>query len=188
LEGQPLEGPGTDRGIVFQEPRVFPWLTVEKNIAFGLPGRNDTKRIVRDHIRLVGLEGFEKAYPNQLSGGMAQRASIARAIVNRPEILLLDEPFGALDAMTKIQMHEEILRIWRVEQSTMILVTHDIDEAIYLGDRVLVMSHRPGTIKKIVEVDLPRPRDRNGVEFMEIRREIYKEFFALAETPFAYAI
>ena len=178
LDGKPITGPDVDRGLVFQEHRLFPWLTVEENIAFGLRcDAEEKERLVREHIDLVGLNGFATVYPSQLSGGMAQRASIARAIVNRPKILLMDEPFGALDAFTKIQMQEEVLKIWRAEQSTVILVTHDIDEAIFLSDRVLVMSNRPGTIRNVYAIDLPRPRDRNSIEF-----------FAQAEVPFSYAI
>lgn len=189
LDGQPIYGPGTERGLVFQEPRLFPWLTVEENIAFSLAGpKGENERIVREHIALVGLDGFSTAYPRQLSGGMAQRAAIARAIVNRPKILLMDEPFGALDAFIKIQMQEEVLKIWRAEQSTVILVTHDIDEAVFLSDRVLVMSNRPGTIRRNYPIDLARPRDRNSFEFVEYRRQIFREFFAEAEKPFAYAI
>jgi sulfonate transport system ATP-binding protein len=185
-----IAGPGLDRGMVFQEHRLLPWLTVAENIAFGLNGRapGENERLVREQLELVGLSGFAKALPHQLSGGMAQRVAIARALVNRPRLLLLDEPFGALDALTKIQMQQEILRIWEAERTTMVLVTHDIDEAIYLGDRVVIMSSRPGTVKKILPVQLPRPRDRSSFEFVQIRREIYAEFFAEAEKPFAYAI
>jgi sulfonate transport system ATP-binding protein len=189
LDGQPIHGPDTDRGLVFQEPRLFPWLTVEENIAFGLDRpKAEREKMVREHLALVGLEGFASAFPHQLSGGMAQRAAIARAIVNRPKILLMDEPFGALDAFTRIQMQEEVLKIWRAEQSTVILVTHDIDEAVFLSDRVLVMSNRPGTIRRTYPIDLPRPRDRNSHEFIGYRRQIYHEFFAQAERSFAYAI
>jgi sulfonate transport system ATP-binding protein len=185
-----IAGPGLDRGMVFQEHRLLPWLTVEENVAFGLNGRSpgENERLVREHLELVGLSGFAKAHPHQLSGGMAQRVAIARALVNQPKLLLLDEPFGALDALTKIQMQQEILRIWEVERTTMVLVTHDIDEAIYLGDRVVVMSNRPGTVKRVLPVDLPRPRDRSSYEFVQIRKEIFAEFFAEAERPFAYAI
>jgi len=188
-EGQRICGPGLERGVVFQEHRLFPWLTVQENVAFGLgggKGRHDES--VREHLSLVGLTGFEHAYPHQLSGGMAQRAAIARALVNRPRVLLLDEPFGALDALTKIQMQEEVLRIWKAEGTTMILVTHDIDEAVFLGDRVLIMSSRPGTIKRIVPVDLPRPRDRGSYEFTQLRSTIHAEFFRRHDRPFAYAI
>ncbi len=178
LEGKPIRGPGLDRGMVFQEHRLFPWLTVEENVAFALDGQDGKEKsgVVRDHLDLVGLTGFEKAYPHQLSGGMAHRAAIARALVNRPGILLMDEPFGSLDALTRIQMQQEILRIWKTERTTMILVTHDIEEAIYLGDRVAVMSRRPGTIRNVIRVDLPRPRDRSSHEFARIRKTIYDGF------------
>ena len=190
LGNRRIAGPGLDRGMVFQEHRLIPWLTVEENVAFGLNGlaAGESERLVREHLELVGLSGFAKAHPHQLSGGMAQRVAIARALVNQPKLLLLDEPFGALDALTKIQLQQEILRIWEAERTTMVLVTHDIDEAIYLGDRVVVMSSRPGTAKKILQVPLPRPRDRSSYEFVQIRKEIYAEFFAESERPFAYAI
>ncbi|OPY63014.1 MAG: Aliphatic sulfonates import ATP-binding protein SsuB [Syntrophorhabdaceae bacterium PtaU1.Bin034] len=190
LGGHRISGPGLDRGMIFQEHRLLPWLTVEQNVAFGLNGRDvgEKRRLVNEHLELVGLSGFARAHPHQLSGGMAQRVAIARAIVNRPKVLLLDEPFGALDALTKIQMQQEILRIWEAERTTMILVTHDIDEAVFLGDRIVVMSSRPGTVKKIVPVELPRPRDRSDYDFVQIRKVIYAEFFAEAEKPFAYAI
>jgi sulfonate transport system ATP-binding protein len=190
LGARRISGPGLDRGMVFQEHRLIPWLTVEQNVAFGLSSLHNGKRdaIVSAHLELVGLTSFAKSLPHQLSGGMAQRVAIARALVNQPKLLLLDEPFGSLDAFTKIQMQQEILRIWEVERTTMVLVTHDIDEAIYLGDRVVVMSSRPGTLKRIVPVQLPRPRDRSSYEFVQIRKEIYDEFFAEAERPFAYAI
>jgi sulfonate transport system ATP-binding protein len=190
FDGARISGPGLERGVVFQEHRLFPWLTVQENVAFGLGGGKEQSRgeSVREHIDLVGLTGFEHAYPHQLSGGMSQRAAIARALVNRPEMLLLDEPFGALDALTRIQMQEEVLRIWKAEGATMILVTHDIDEAVFLGDRVVIMSSRPGTIKRIVPVDLPRPRDRGSYEFAKLRSAIHAEFFRQEDKPFAYAI
>jgi len=175
-----IKGPGLDRGMVFQESRLYPWFTVEQNIAFGCrKGLSETEKqkIVQNHVKLTGLLGFEKAYPHQLSGGMQQRTAIARALVSRPQVLLLDEPFGALDALTRIQMQQEILRIWQEEKITVILVTHDIDEAVFLGDRVLVMSNRPGTFKKTLSVTLDRPRDRNSLEFSKTRKEIYDEFF-----------
>lgn len=186
-----VEKPSTDCGMVFQESRLYPWLTVEKNIAFGISkklSKEEKKKIVAEHIELVGLQGFEKALPKQLSGGMQQRVSIARALVNRPDILLLDEPFGALDALTRITMQNEVLRIWEAEKKTMILVTHDIDEAIYLGDRVVVLSSRPGKIKKIIPVDLPRPRERTNAVFQKIRKEIYQHFFENTELSIEYYI
>jgi len=190
IGGKRIGGPGLDRGMVFQEHRLIPWLTVEQNVAFGLNGLENGERdtVVREHLELVELTGFAKALPHQLSGGMSQRVAIARALVNNPQLLLLDEPFGALDAMTRIQLQQEILRIWEAERTTMVLVTHDIDEAIFLGDRVVIMSSRPGTIKKIVPVHLPRPRDRSSYDFVQIRKEIFTEFFADVERPFAYEI
>lgn len=150
--------------------------------------RNVKQALVQEHIERVGLRGFEKALPSQLSGGMAQRVALARALINRPQVLLLDEPFGALDALTRIQMQIEILRLWEEEKTTMILVTHDIDEAVFLGDRVVVLSNRPATSKKIVEVNLPRPRDRSSHDFVRIRKTIYSEFFSEVALPFAYNI
>lgn len=186
-----ISGPGLNRGMVFQEARLYPWLTVASNVAFGLGkhhAQGEKRRIVKEHLELVGLAGFANAYPHQLSGGMQQRVSIARALVNRPQVLLLDEPFGALDAITRIYMQQEIIRIWEAEKTTILLVTHDIDEAIFLGDRVVVMSQRPSTIKSVTPVELPRPRDRNSFDFVKLRRSIYAEFFAEVEVPFAYSI
>ena len=178
VEGQKIAKPEKKRGVVFQEPRLFAWLTVEDNIAFALNGigKEQKKELVQRHIDLVGLQGFEKSYPRQLSGGMAQRAGIARALVNDPPILLLDEPFGALDAFTKITMQKELRRIQSESGTTMIMVTHDIDEAVYLADQIIVLSSRPGRIKKRLMVDLPQPRDRNSIEFLRVRKEIYEEF------------
>ncbi len=176
---QELDKAAVHRGMIFQDHRLLPWMTVEENIGFGLYGLEDKEKQgrVREHIELVGLNGFEKAYPHQLSGGMAQRTAIARAFVHKPDILLLDEPFGALDALTRIQMQDEVLRIWEKEKTTMILVTHDIDEAIYLGDRVVINTNRPASIKKIFTVDLERPRERTGHYFSLLKEQIMKEFF-----------
>ncbi|MBR1623774.1 MAG: ABC transporter ATP-binding protein [Pseudobutyrivibrio sp.] len=190
VNGERVTKPEKTRGMVFQEHRLFPWLNVEDNISYVLnEGTKEEKaKNVKEHIELVGLSGFEKSYPRQLSGGMAQRAGIARALVNRPEILLLDEPFGALDAFTKIQMQQEVKRIHKQEGTTMILVTHDIDEAVYLADRIVVMSARPGTIKRVVNVELAELRNRNNFEFLSIRKEIFNEFFAEQQIDLDYVI
>ncbi len=178
-----VEKPSVDCGMIFQEARLYPWKTVQSNIEFGITrkmSKEEKKKIVQEHIELVGLKGFEKALPKQLSGGMQQRVSIARALVNRPDILLLDEPFGALDALTRINMQNEVLKIWETEKKTMVLVTHDIDEAIFLSDRIVVLSSRPGRIQEIIDVNLPRPRERSSEEFMKIRAGIFQYFFQAA--------
>ena len=191
IDGKEVTGPSEKCGIVYQEPRLFPWLTVDQNIAFGLSKnapRSERKEKTSEYISLVGLNGFEHALPKQLSGGMQQRVSIARALVGNPEILLLDEPFGALDALTRIQMQNEIVRIWETRRTTMILVTHDIDESIFLSDKVIIMSKRPGKISKIINAKLPRPRDRSSPDFTSIRREIYQEFFQYSNIDMEYYI
>ncbi|NTW48146.1 MAG: ABC transporter ATP-binding protein [Chlorobiales bacterium] len=190
MDGERIEGPGTNRGIVFQDHRLLPWLTVGENVAFGLDGkdRKEKKLLVDEHLKLVGLSGFESAYPSQLSGGMAQRAAIARALANKPEILLLDEPLGSLDALTRMHMQKELERLWLLEKITMIMVTHDVEEAVYLSDKVVIMSSRPGIIKKIVDVPLARPRDRSSYDFIQLKEEILKEFHLGVEHPFVYAI
>ncbi|TKT76308.1 ABC transporter ATP-binding protein [Aquamicrobium sp. LC103] len=176
LDGRRVSGTSLDRGIVFQDHRLLPWLTLEENIGLALLNaelpEDEKRRTVAEHIALVGLKGFETAYPHQLSGGMAQRAAIARGLVGRPEILLLDEPLGALDALTRVRLQEEILRIWRAEKVTMILVTHDVDEAIYLSDRVVVMNTGPGRIVRELDVDLPQPRDRATHAFVDLKRQV----------------
>jgi len=179
LAGHRIDGPGPERGIVFQEHRLFPWLTVEENIALGLDSstapRRKQDRSIAEHIALVGLNGFERAYPHQLSGGMAQRAAIARALVNRPEVLLLDEPLGALDSLTRARLQEELLRIWRQEGVTMVMVTHDVEEAVYLSDKVVVMESRPGRIRSIVPIALDHPRDRASSQFTALRARVLQE-------------
>ena len=182
--------PDTDRGMVFQEHRLLPWMTIRDNVALGLHHlpKEDKYKIVADHLELVKLTGFENVYPHQLSGGMAQRAAIARALVNSPKILLLDEPFGALDALTRIQMQKEILQIWEKSKTTMILVTHDIDEAIYLSDRVYVMTSRPGTFESILPVNIGRPRDRGSADFAYIKKKIFTYFFKEEELLQDYII
>jgi len=190
LDGKKVRGAGIDRGIVFQEHRLMPWLNLEQNVGFGLNGRKgiNRKKIIQEHIDLVDLKGFEKSFPHQLSGGMAQRASIARALANRPEILLLDEPFGALDTLTRMYMQRELEKIWHKEKITMVMVTHDIEEALYLADRVVIMSSRPGRIKRVINVPLARPRDRDSFDFVRIKDEILKEFRLDTECYFNYAI
>lgn len=186
-----IEKPSIECGMIFQEARLFPWLTIKENIEFGIHdklSKAEKEKIINEHIELVGLKGFENALPSQLSGGMQQRVSIARALINKPSILLLDEPFGALDALTRINMQNEVMRIWKAEKTTMILVTHDIDESIYLGDKVVIMSSKPGKIKKIINIDLPRPRNRSSDEFLRIRKEIYSEFFEEEQIPIEYMI
>lgn len=180
LDGDPITRPSEKCSMIFQEARLFPWLSVEQNIEFTMPkklSRQQRKAISKNHIDLVGLSGFENAVPSQLSGGMQQRVSIARGLATSPELLLLDEPFGALDAFTRINMQTETLRIWEEEKTTMILVTHDIDEAIYLSDRIIVLSSKPGVVKNIIPVRLPRPRDRSSLDFMDLRRRTMLSLF-----------
>lgn len=175
LDGNIIKKPGSDRGFAFQASNLFPWLTVEKNIAFGLKARGVYKKRhqeVANYIKLVGLEGFEKSYPYQLSGGMQQRASLARALVGHPTVLLLDEPLGALDAFTRMNLQDEILRIWETYGMTVIMVTHDVDEAIYMSDQVVVMSARPSKVEDIIDIELPRPRARIQDTFQEYRAKI----------------
>lgn len=178
FDGEKIDGPHYKRGVVFQSHALFPWLTVEDNIRFGLDVRKVQVEngLIQDMINLVGLKGFEKAYPKQLSGGMAQRTALARTLINEPDLLLLDEPFGALDAFTRMEMQKEVVRIWQERFNTTLFVTHDIDEAIYVADKVVVMSPRPGRIKKVFAIPLSRPRKRNHPDFIEIRQEIYDEF------------
>ena len=183
IDGSKITGVGPERGYVFQQGSLFPWLDIEKNISYGLRARGvlkTKKEKVGEYISMVGLDGFEKSYPHQISGGMAQRVAIARALINEPKALLLDEPMGALDSFTRSDLQDKLLELWNKEGTTMILVTHDIDEAIYLSDRIVIMTPRPGKISKIIDVDLPRPRHRGGVEFLEMRRQIL-EFFRLAQ-------
>ena len=180
IEGKSINEPSEKCNMIFQEARLFPWLTVAQNIEFTIPKsvpKQERKKRVQEHIELVGLSGFENAVPSQLSGGMQQRVSIARALATKPEILLLDEPFGALDAFTRINMQEETLRIWEQEKTTMLLVTHDIDEAIYLSNRIIVLSAKPGLVKADIKVELSKPRERSSVEFMEMRRRVMLELF-----------
>jgi len=185
LDGKKLTGTGLDRGVVFQEHRLLSWLTVHDNVGFGLAGlplqersKEERSRDIRHYISLVGLDRFEYEYPHQLSGGMSQRVAIARALAGRPEVLLLDEPFASLDALTRMRMQQEILRIWEAERTTVVLVTHDIEEAVYLADRIVIMSPQPGTIRKLLPVSLSRPRDRTDREFVRVRKSVHDHLFA----------
>ncbi|MGE1177026.1 ABC transporter ATP-binding protein [Pseudomonas sp. BW7P1] len=179
VDGKAVSGIGGERGIVFQEHRLFPWLTVADNIGLGLVNEPlstaEKQQRVNDFIELVGLRDFTRAYPHQLSGGMAQRVAIARGLVASPRILLLDEPFGALDALTRQQMQDELLAIRERAKITTILVTHDVEEAIFLADRVVVMEPRPGRIKQVVGITLPHPRQRSSFDFHQLREELLHE-------------
>ncbi len=192
LEGRQIRGPGADRGMVFQSYTLFPWLTVRDNVAFGLREKGmaekEKREIVDSYLDKVGLRGFENHWPKQLSGGMQQRTAIARALANNPKILLLDEPFGALDNQTRGLMQELLLGIWEREQKTVIFVTHDIEEAVFMASRVVTMTARPGRIKSITPVDLPHPRHytiKASPEFSALRlkltEEIRSEAIAAAE-------
>jgi NitT/TauT family transport system ATP-binding protein/sulfonate transport system ATP-binding protein len=172
LDDHPIEGPDAERGLVFQNPYLFPWLNTHNNVAFGLKARKEYKNHkneVAQYLELVGLEKFGKVYPHHLSGGMAQRSALARALINQPLVLLLDEPLGALDAFTRMNMQDEILRIRMEKMITMVMVTHDVDEAIYLSDRIVVMTPSPGAVEKIITVPFARPRARNTPDFLQLR-------------------
>jgi len=171
LDGKPIDGPGQDRGMVFQGYSLFPWLTVKKNVMFGplMNGRGDAESDALLWLELVGLEKFADAYPHQLSGGMRQRVAIARALVNQPRILLMDEPFGALDAQTRAKMQSHLIDIWRNVDVTVMFITHDLDEAIYLADRILVLKAHPGEVQEIIEVPVPRPRSPGQFNSPEFR-------------------
>src|SRR5437660_3563802 len=175
IGSDPITHPGAERGLVFQDPNLFPWLTVRRNIEAGLVARGvlrEKHEEVDEFMRLVGLEVFANAYPHHLSGGMAQRAALARALINHPKVLLLDEPLGALDAFTRMRMQDEVLRLWQARRTTMLLVTHDIDEAIYMSDRIMIMTPRPGQIERTIPVALQRPRDRSSADFLRLRGQI----------------
>lgn len=183
IDGQAIQGTSLERGIVFQDHRLFPWLSVRDNIKVALQNsplsRDEQNKTIDEHLELVGLSAFQDSYPAQLSGGMSQRVAIARSLVNRPKILLLDEPFGALDALTRANLQQELQRIWQAEKITMIIVTHDVEEAVFLGDRVVVMQPNPGRIKRIVPVSLPHPRHREDVRLAAIRNDILTDFSQL---------
>jgi NitT/TauT family transport system ATP-binding protein len=181
IGGKKISSPGPERAVVFQEFALLPWRTVESNVAFGLEFRdvppNEKKQTIDKYVKMVGLAGFEKHYPHQLSGGMRQRAGLARALSVNPEILLMDEPFAAIDAQTREIMGTELLRIWDREKKTVLFVTHSIDESIYLADRIVIMTARPGRVKEIIDVKLPRPRRfevKSSMEFVEYRKRVWQ--------------
>ncbi|HEX6095696.1 MAG TPA: ABC transporter ATP-binding protein [Thermoanaerobaculia bacterium] len=177
IDGEPVTGPDPRRIFVFQERGVFPWLTVEQNIGFGLFDKTEAEKRERvaHYVQLVGLKGFEKSYPRELSGGMKQRLEVARALAVNPDVLYLDEPFGALDSITRLQMRRELLRIWQAERKTILFVTHDIEESVQLADRVVVLSARPGRVRRIVDIDIPHPRDLSDPRYIALRDEIFGE-------------
>ena len=177
IDGETVSGPDPRRILVFQERGVFPWLTVEGNIGFGLSklSRAEREERVAHYVKTVRLEGFENTYPSDLSGGMKQRLQVARALAVNPDILYLDEPFGALDSITRVIMRGELLRIWQTERRTIIFVTHDIDEAVQLADRVIVLSSRPARIKDILTIDIPHPRNISSPHYLELRDELLKQ-------------
>jgi NitT/TauT family transport system ATP-binding protein len=176
LNDKKISGPSPDRSMVFQEYNLFPWRNVERNVEFGLETKDIPKkerhRVAQEYINLVGLTGFERAYPYELSGGMKQRVGLARALVTSPKVLLMDEPFGSLDAQTRNLMQDELLKIWQRIRTTIIFVTHSADEAVYVADRVAVLTTRPGTIKNTIKVNIGRPRSRIDPRFIEVRRRV----------------
>lgn len=177
IDGEVVRGPDPRRILVFQERGVFPWLTVEENIGFGLSKlpRAEREGRIAHYVEMVRLQGFEKTYPSGLSGGMKQRVQVARALAVTPDVLYLDEPFGALDSITRLLMRGELLRIWEAERNTVIFVTHDIDEAVQLADRVVVMSSRPARIGQITSIDIPHPRNISSPRYLELRDAIYQQ-------------
>jgi ABC-type nitrate/sulfonate/bicarbonate transport system ATPase subunit len=180
-----IVGPSAERGLVFQDPNLFPWLTVRRNIEAGLVARGvlrEKRTEVDEFMRLVALEAFANAYPHHLSGGMAQRVALARALINHPKVLLLDEPLGALDAFTRMRMQDEVLRLWENRRTTMLLVTHDIDEAIYMSHRILIMTPAPGQIDREIDIELARPRDRTSDSFLRFRTEILEHLHFAGKT------
>jgi NitT/TauT family transport system ATP-binding protein len=177
IDGEEVNGPDARRIFVFQERGVFPWLTVEGNIGFGLGRlpRAERNERVAHYIKMVGLEGFERAYPHELSGGMKQRVEVARALAVKPDVLYLDEPFGALDSITRLIMRGELLRLWQAERKTILFVTHDLEESVQLADRIVVMSARPAAIRRVLRIDMPHPRDISSRRYLHYRDTIFEE-------------
>jgi NitT/TauT family transport system ATP-binding protein len=176
VNNEPIKGPGPDRGMVFQEYSLFPWRTVLKNITFSLElkkiPKSEREKIARDFLEVVGLSKFADSYPHELSGGMKQRVAIARALVNDPDVLLMDEPFGAVDAQTRNRLQHELLNIWEKKKKTVMFITHSVDEAVFLADKVVVFTARPGRVKEVINIDLPRPRERTSFEANAVREHL----------------
>ncbi len=172
-----LIGPDRRLGVVFQDPSLYPWRTIQRNVELGLEigetGKRERSEAAQRYLKMVGLAGFERKYPHQLSGGMRQRAGLARAFANRPEVLLMDEPFGAVDHLTRLQLQDDLLAIWEADRKTVVFVTHDVSEAVYLGDRVVLLSPRPGRIQEVFAVPQRRPRKREDAELLKIQQDIY---------------
>lgn len=191
VDGAPVEAPGADRGVVFQQPTLMPWLTVWENVAFHLKlkgiSRAERRERAQEFIDLVGLRGFEKHYPAELSGGMSQRVGIARTLLMNPRVILMDEPFAALDAQTRLEMQEELVGIWQRHRGTIVFVTHAVDEALVLGNKIAVMTRRPGRIRDFIVFDSPRPRDVTGAEFNDMKRHILALIRESAVKPVAAA-
>jgi NitT/TauT family transport system ATP-binding protein len=175
IDGTPVVGPDMRRVFIFQENALFPWLTVKENVGFGLMRRPtaEGEATVAHYIEMVGLTGFERAYPHELSGGMKQRVELARALAANPDVLFMDEPFGALDFLTRLRMRQELVRIWQRERKTVLFVTHDVEESVQLADRVVVLSRRPARIRRIIDIELPRPRDLDSPDYLRLRDEVF---------------
>jgi ABC-type nitrate/sulfonate/bicarbonate transport system ATPase subunit len=186
VNGQEIKGPSHERGYIFQQTNLFPWATVYDNVALGLKARKvfqENRGKVQEFINMIGLEGFEKAYPHEISGGMAQRVAIIRSLINEPKVLLLDEPLGALDAFKRMELQEQLIGIWKKTRATMVMVTHDVDEAIALSGRIVIMSPRPGRIVRIIRVSLGPGRNRNNDDFIALRKEILEELHLVISKP-----
>jgi ABC-type nitrate/sulfonate/bicarbonate transport system ATPase subunit len=186
IDGAEIRGPSYERGYIFQQAALFPWATVYDNVALGLRARkifSENKNRVQDFITMIGLDGFERAYPHEISGGMAQRVAIIRSLINEPKVLLLDEPLGALDAFKRIELQAQLVAMWKKTGATMVMVTHDVDEAIALSGRIVIMTPRPGRIVRIVEVRLNSARNRNGDDFIALRKKILEELHLVISRP-----